>query len=111
MAVTQKPARNGAECRPMRRPPGSSIGLNPTTSATKPKNTLISGTSTTPRQSAVQNRSGARAKPRTKGAVEPMKLRAMSPNPATRPMGRTTRLTAAMATKTMKGQLTTLLMP
>ena len=85
--------------------------MNPTTSATRPKSTLRSGTSATPRQSAVQNRWGARAKASTKGAVEPMKLRAMSPNPATLPMGRITRLRPAMATKTMKGQLMTLLMP
>jgi hypothetical protein len=53
---------------------------------------LMTGTSAAPRQSAVQTRRGARAKPRTKGAVEPMKLRAMSPKPATRPIGRMARL-------------------
>ncbi len=72
---------------------------------------LITGTSAAPRTRAVQTLRGASAKPSAKGAVEPTKLRIISPVPITWPIGRMARLSAAIAAKARNGQLMALAHP
>lgn len=92
--------------QPWKRQLMSKAGWNPIGAATNsPTAALISGTKTTALHSADQKARGAATKASTKGAVEPTKLRAISPKLDTRPIGSTAMLTVATTAKARNGQL------
>ena len=106
IAVVQNPARKGAECSPWKRQLMSKAGWKPMGAAmNSPTAALISGTKITALHSTDQKLRGAAAKASTKGAVEPTKLRAISPKVETRPMGSTAMLTVATTANARNGQL------